>query len=87
LGAPPRRHAGQVGIGRDNEKCPNGRREVKDPIAIPVRTVTDSLRRVGDPASGRLSHLGQHLDVLIDFLVWGLQYLAEHAASIGQDVR
>jgi hypothetical protein len=38
----------------------------------PVRTVPDGLRRAGDAATGRVGHLGQRPQVVIDLVIRGL---------------
>jgi len=82
----PRRHAGQVRISGHDEESARRCGQVKDPVVLPVRAVTDGLRRVGDPAARRLSHLDQHPQVLIGLLIRGLKHRGEHAAGIDQDV-
>src|ERR1022692_1133325 len=47
---PPRRHAGQVRISGHDQERAHRRGQVKDPVVLPVRAVTDGLRRVGDPS-------------------------------------
>ena len=59
------------------------RRQVKDPVVLPVWAVSYAPRRVGDAAAGRLGHLGQRPQVVIDLLIRGLQHRRQHPAGVG----
>ena len=53
IGRPrPRRHAGQVGVRRDDGERPDRRYQVEHPVVRPVRAVADGLRRSVIPPPG-----------------------------------
>jgi hypothetical protein len=85
--ASPRRHGRQISISGSHQEPADCHGQVKNAVFFPVRTISDDLRRIGDPTSGGLSDLREHCEAFVDLDLGHLEYGCEHPAGMHRDVR